>query len=79
MGMGTCQGAFCTYRSVGALEANDLSFGKDNIGLFKEFLQARWRGIRPIMWGNVIREIELTRGIYDGTLNVNGAIEDEKR
>ena len=79
MGMGTCQGAFCTYRSVGALEANELNFGKDNIGLFKEFLQARWRGIRPIMWGNVIREIELTRGIYDGTLNVNGAIEHEKR
>lgn len=79
MGMGTCQGAFCTYRSVGTIEDNGLSFGKDNIGLFKEFLQARWRGIRPILWGNVIREIELTRGIYDGTLNVNGAIEDEKR
>ncbi len=79
MGMGTCQGAFCTYRSVGAIEANGLSFGKDNISLFKEFLQARWRGIRPIMWGNVIREIELTRGIYDGTLNINGAIEHEKR
>lgn len=79
MGMGTCQGAFCTYRSVGAIEATGLTFGKDNIDLFKEFLQARWRGIRPIMWGNVLREIELTRGIYDGTLNINGAIDHEKR
>jgi len=79
MGMGTCQGAFCTYRSVGAVDANGLSWGKDTRSLFKEFLQARWSGIRPALWGNVIREAELTRGIYEGTLNINGAIDHEKQ
>ena len=78
MGMGTCQGAFCTYRSVGAVDANGLSWGQDTNGLFKEFLQARWNGIRPVLWGNVIREAELTRGIYDATLNINGAMKNEK-
>lgn len=78
MGMGTCQGAFCTYRSVGAVDANGLAWGQDTAALFKEFLQARWKGIRPVLWGNVIREAELTRGIYDATLNINGAMEDEK-
>lgn len=77
MGMGTCQGAFCTFRSVGAVDANGLSWGKDTNGLFKEFLQARYKGIRPILWGNVMREMELTRGIYEGTLNINGAINNE--
>ena len=77
MGMGTCQGAFCTFRSVGAVEANGLPWGKDTNGLFKEFLQSRFKGIRPILWGNVMREMELTRGIYEGTLNINGAIDDE--
>lgn len=77
MGMGTCQGAFCTFRSVGAVDANGLSWGKDTNVLFKEFLQGRWKGIRPILWGNVMREMELTRGIYEGTLNINGAIDDE--
>lgn len=77
MGMGTCQGAFCTFRTVGAVDANGLSWGKETNGLFKEFLQARWTGIRPILWGNVMREMELTRGIYDGTLNINGAIYNE--
>lgn len=74
MGMGTCQGAFCTYRSVGAVTTGGLSWGKDTNGLFKEFLQARWNGIRPVLWGNVIREAELMRGIYDATLNINGAV-----
>lgn len=77
MGMGTCQGAFCTFRSVGAVDANGLAWGKDTSSLFKEFLQARYKGIRPILWGNVMREMELTRGIYEGTLNINGAINNE--
>lgn len=78
MGMGTCQGAFCTYRSVGAIDAAGLSWGKETPSLFKEFLQARWGGIRPVLWGNVIREAELTRGIYDATLNINGVSRYEK-
>lgn len=78
MGMGTCQGAFCTYRSVGAVDAGNIDWGKDSGELFKEFLQARWNGIRPVLWGKVIREVELTRGLYDATLNINGVITDDK-
>jgi glycerol-3-phosphate dehydrogenase len=77
MGMGTCQGAFCSFRSVGVVDAGGLNWGKDTNGLFKEFLQARWSGIRPILWGNTMRETELTRGIYEGSLNINGAIYNE--
>ena len=77
MGMGTCQGSFCTFRSVGAVDANGLSWGTDTNVLFKEFLQGRYKGIRPILWGNVMREMELSRGIYEGTLNINGAMIDE--
>ena len=79
MGMGTCQGAFCTFRSVGAVDANGLSWGQDTNVLFKEFLQGRYKGIRPILWGNVMREMELSRGIYEGTLNINGAINNEEK
>ena len=42
--------------------------------LLKDFIEARWKGIRHVLWGNAIRETELTRGIYEGTLNVNGAM-----
>ena len=74
MGMGTCQGAFCTYRTVGTMVANDLTNGQDSKELLKDFIEARWKGIRHVLWGNAIRETELTRGIYEGTLNVNGAM-----
>ena len=77
MGMGTCQGAFCGFRSVGTAVMNDLGHGKGAPELLQDFLQARWNGIRPALWANQLREAELMRGIYDGTLNINGAICDE--
>jgi glycerol-3-phosphate dehydrogenase len=79
LGMGTCQGAFCAYRAVGAVSSEDYAWAEDTTSLFREFIEARFKGIRPVLWGNMLRDTELTRGIYDGTLNINGAmINDEK-
>ncbi len=72
LGMGTCQGSFCGFRGVGAAVAADLMTGKDAPEMMKEFLEARWSGIRPVLWGNQLKEVELMRGIYDATLNING-------
>lgn len=74
MGMGTCQGAFCTFRSVGAVNNLNLSWGNDINDLFCEFLEARYRGIRPLLWGRALRETELTRAIYEDSFNLNGVI-----
>ena len=41
----------------------------DNI---KNFLQERWNGLRPALWGGQLREAELTRAIYLSTLNFDG-------
>ncbi|MDR3561942.1 MAG: anaerobic glycerol-3-phosphate dehydrogenase subunit GlpA [Negativicutes bacterium] len=78
MGMGTCQGTFCGLRSVGTVVANGLVPEKDPAELLKEYLEARWSGIRPILWGNQLREAELTRGIYAATLNIDGAMNHEQ-
>lgn len=72
LGMGTCQGTFCAYRSVGAVDRDGMPWAKDTKFLFKEFLQTRWKGIRPVLWGNMLRDIELTRAIYDAALNLTG-------
>lgn len=77
LGMGTCQGTFCAYRSVGAVSQEKLPQMDDSIKLCKDFLQARWKGIRPVLWGNMFRDIELTRAIYDSALNLSG-VEDIK-
>lgn len=72
LGMGTCQGTFCAYRSVGAVDRDGMPWAKDTKFLFKEFLETRWKGIRPVLWGNMLRDIELTRSIYDAALNLTG-------
>lgn len=79
MGMGTCQGAFCGLRGVGVMETQGLAKGRTGRELLQEFLEARWAGIRPVLWGNQLREVELARAIYGATLNIDGAVNaDEK-
>lgn len=77
MGMGTCQGAFCGFRSVGVAATTDLIADKDAPKFMEDFLQARWNGIRPVLWGNQLREAELMRGIYAASLNIDGAVKHE--
>lgn len=71
LGMGTCQGTFCTYRAVGTVQSLHRRWTEDTSALFREFLEARWKGIRPVLWGNQFRDVELTRGIYEVSLNIN--------
>ena len=45
---------------------------RDSLGQMKEFLQGRWKGIRPVLLGRTIREMEMTRALYELSFNVNG-------
>ena len=78
MGMGTCQGSYCGLRAVGMMVDNDLTQGMETVDLLREFLEGRWNGIRPILWGQQMREAELTRGIYGAALNIDGVGPDER-
>ena len=42
-------------------------------GLLRQFQEERWNGIRPVLWGNELRETELARSLYGATLNIDGA------
>lgn len=70
LGMGTCQGAFCTYRALPLLRREQQKFDPIQNEL-KNFINQRWKGIRPVLWGQQLRETELTRAIYAGTLQLN--------
>jgi glycerol-3-phosphate dehydrogenase len=66
---GTCQGAFCVYRLLGVL--NDLKKVKEDPNRILEgFLEERWKGIRPVLWGRSIAEQELVESIYKGIFNL---------
>ncbi|HEX3015584.1 MAG TPA: anaerobic glycerol-3-phosphate dehydrogenase subunit GlpA [Desulfobacteria bacterium] len=75
LGMGTCQGAFCTYRAIPLLWEKGRSY-KSLRGELKEFLDQRWKGIRPVLYGSQIRETELARAVYNCVLNLNAEEEE---
>ena len=73
VGMGTCQGNFCALRSAGLFA----QYGKqqraaETLTRMKEFLQGRWKGIRPVLVGRTLRETQMTRALYELSFHVNG-------
>lgn len=126
LGMGPCQGGFCTYRAVGILHEmsqDDRSKGDltsvdpasvwdvatmqspahhktsgttqrpghqdpssttdtaavphiDANLLLRDFLQERWKGILPILWGRQLKQERLDQLIYLGLLNADHLPDD---
>jgi glycerol-3-phosphate dehydrogenase len=66
---GTCQGGFCVYRLLGVLHDLEVVKGDSN-KILKDFLEERWKGIRPILWGTTLKEEELIESIYKGIFNL---------
>lgn len=110
LGMGPCQGGFCTFRAVGILhelrmrapEAPPAGNGDgpawevaymqsprhnmdgapavlntahsplDNPNLLlRDFLQERWRGLTPVLWGRQLKQEQLDELIYLGVMNID--------
>ncbi|HKY83620.1 MAG TPA: FAD-dependent oxidoreductase [Anaerolineales bacterium] len=61
LGMGPCQGAFCAYRAAGL--ASTLLGDPPPDGGFADFVQERWRGLRPLAWGRGLRQLEMLRRV----------------
>jgi glycerol-3-phosphate dehydrogenase len=131
LGMGPCQGGFCTYRAVGiihemgkagvwegdaghqthAAEEWDVAYiqsparnlnGSGSVGdrpqqqekskaagdsgetpplfnpnlLLRDFLQERWKGVVPILWGRQLRQERLDELIYMGVMNADHLPDD---
>ena len=71
LGMGPCQGGFCTYRVAGMLQQmRSDPVEKINLAL-REFLQERWKGLMPVLWGQQLRQECLDELIYLSILNVD--------
>lgn len=71
LGMGPCQGGFCTYRAAGIMhEQKKLGIREANKALV-DFLQERWKGIKPVLWGQHLRQVQLDKGIYQGLLGID--------
>ncbi len=79
IGMGPCQGELCAYRAAGLFK--ELGPGNQSVKssqLLRDFLEERWKGIKPVLWGDSLREAEFTYWIYQGLFGL-GDIDFTKR
>jgi glycerol-3-phosphate dehydrogenase len=70
LGMGPCQGGFCTFRATGILHEVGHLDGATADGALLGFLQERWKGTWPILHGDQLRQARLDDWIYQGLLDV---------
>ena len=73
LGMGPCQGAFCIPRAAAMLDARRVdgrlaAEAPDANVALRSFAAERFRGTRPIAWGDQLAELWLSAGIFRGTL-----------
>ena len=73
LGMGPCQGAFCTPRAAAILDARQPGAGNPAL---RGFVAERFRGTQPVAWGDQLAELWLAAGMLRGTLAV-GALADD--
>jgi glycerol-3-phosphate dehydrogenase len=70
LGMGPCQGGFCIYRATGILHGVGHLDGSEAAESLTDFLQERWKGVWPILYGDQLRQARLDDWIFQGLLDV---------
>ncbi|MEW6077191.1 MAG: anaerobic glycerol-3-phosphate dehydrogenase subunit A [Thermodesulfobacteriota bacterium] len=70
IGMGPCQGLLCAYRCAGAFMDVKGVDGSEATRMLIDFLEERWKGIRPVLWGDTLREAEFAYWICEGTFGL---------
>lgn len=73
VGMGTCQGELCACRAAGLLNRFNVTTPQESLTQLSQFLNERWKGIRPIAWGDALRESEFTNWIYQGVCGLDNS------
>ncbi|MBN2403221.1 MAG: anaerobic glycerol-3-phosphate dehydrogenase subunit A [Spirochaetes bacterium] len=66
IGMGPCQGELCAYRSAGLFVQYKGIPPEEANKLLIDFIEERWKGMKPIFWGDAMREAEFIYWIYQG-------------
>ena len=71
VGKGPCQGAFCSIRIASYLY--DRGFYQDHAGLnhMREFVDERFRGLRPVLWGEQMAQMELSEALHCGLMGLD--------
>lgn len=71
LGMGPCQGGFCSMRAAGIALDEEVIDAERATGLLRLFLKNRWIGLWPILYGDQVRQTALDNWIYHSTLDID--------
>lgn len=70
-GMGPCQGGFCSpLLTALLLEAGKIP-PERALPILKRFLEERWQGTRPVLWGAQLKEEQLIQALYAEFFNLD--------
>jgi glycerol-3-phosphate dehydrogenase len=70
LGMGPCQGGFCTYRAAGLLHHDNYYDRAQANDALSSFAQERWKGQQMVLWGQQLRQSRLDTWIFQGILDL---------
>lgn len=71
LGMGSCQGGVCTYRATGLLHMRRRPSVSETNRQLADFLQERWKGMWPVLWGRQLRQVCFNQVLYVGLLGAD--------
>lgn len=66
IGKGACQGAFCSMRVTSHLYDAGVYEGAEGLGEMRRFIDGRYRGVRPVLWGAGLAQTELAEILHVG-------------
>ena len=75
VGKGPCQGSFCSLRMAAYMYDTGRLKNGEGVDELKDFLNERWRGMQPLLWGPAVGQAELQEALHCGLL---GLETDEK-
>ena len=64
VGKGACQGAFCGIRVTSHLYDNGIYDSPDGLREMRSFLEERFKGVRPVVWGEQMPQMELAEALH---------------
>ena len=70
VGKGPCQGSFCSLRMAAHMYNQGMLKNGEGIDELKDFLNERWRGMQPLLWGPAVAQAELQEALHCGLLGL---------
>lgn len=71
IGKGSCQGAFCAMRVTSYLYDKNFYHNKDGLRHMREFVDERFKGIKPVLWGEQMAQVELAETMHCGLMGLD--------